>query len=56
MTPFTRSVAAAAVLAALLPATSFAADGGTALTIYSSTAPGALPGGVGEDCLSPCRR
>ncbi len=43
MTPLTRSIAAAAVLATLLPAAALAADSGTALTIYSSTRPGAIP-------------
>jgi hypothetical protein len=43
MTPLTRSIAATATLAALLPAATFAAESATALTIYSTARPGALP-------------
>ncbi len=43
MTRFTRSTLTAAILATLLPAAGLAADSGTALTIYSSTRPGAIP-------------
>ena len=43
MPPFIRSLTTAAILSTLLPAASLAADGGTALTIYSNTRPGAIP-------------